>query len=180
MAESSSPPTATNAIGVITTTSTSTSIVGSTPPPDPWGVVAYEIGMFCSDTLAKTQPSLALKNAAAESRLLHLRNLCEVFLEWGREADDIKMSSLFSDWATGSRYFEVKTTIDKLRSIYGKRDVSSSPRWHINKRLAHSTTHRAAADRYDYTPHLRDLVPTLLEVIEKIELLRGSAFERYQ
>jgi hypothetical protein len=93
MSKDNNSPTATNVTGVITTPPTTTSIIGvNATPPDPWGVVAYEIRMCFSDTLTKPQVSRALDNAAAESRLLQIRNLCDIFLGIGRQPDNIHLS----------------------------------------------------------------------------------------
>jgi hypothetical protein len=141
-----------------------------------WVVIEYEVQMFRSDTLIRQQSSLALQNAAVESRLLHTRNLCEVFLELAKEQDDIVLSKMFADWTMNPRYDQLKHLVGELSAIYGKSKDEGSPRWVINKRLAHSTTHRAAKNGYEYAPHLEKLIPKLHEVINQLEALRRKQF----
>jgi hypothetical protein len=172
--EASIPVPPSGAISATNTPSSMSAIYGA--GDQRWMVIEYEVQMFRSDTLKKEQSSLALQNAAVESRLLHTRNLCEIFIELAKEEDDIVLSAMFDDWSTNSRYDQLKHFVSEIAAIYGKAKDEGSPRWAINKRLAHSTTHRAAGRGYDYAPHLKELEPKLLEIINQVEALRHMPF----
>jgi hypothetical protein len=151
-------------------------------PPAPWRIIDYETSMFQwlrqirIDGPVGPGLSEVIKNALAESYLLHVRNLCEIFLpEKEKKTDDLRPRDLFADWDSGARYFAVKRTIADLVAKYGRSGEPDTPRWHLNKRLAHSTRVRGESTGHDYTPHLKELVPLLSDVLGQIENLRRGA-----
>ena len=115
----------------------------------------------------------AIENAITESKLLHIRNLCELFCDpdAAKHDDDIKLKDLFDDWETNeARYSQLVKSRNDLCEAYGKGDPSR--RATLNKRLAHTTKRRAESDGYNYTELVEVLKPKILKVFEDIEALR--------
>jgi hypothetical protein len=169
----STAPTATNEI---------MAVAGGTqvpPTADPWRIIDYETSMFQWLSQIRinepVEPGLpeVIRNALAESYLLHVRNLCEIFLpDKEKRSDDLRPRDLFPDWDSGDRYLAIKETIAGLVAKYGKGDPDT-PRWHLNKRLAHSTLVRGESTGHNYAPHLTELVPLLSDVLRQLESLHG-------
>jgi hypothetical protein len=140
-----------------------------------WIVLNYEIEVF-SETSQILRQGLALsaadnlvtrgyvfgnlKNAVVESKLLHMRQLCEIFLSKGQEKDDIRLSDLFPDWDGEP---ERKNLTDRLRSWYGRRSCEGTPCWTFNKMLAHPTLQRGPC--YSYEPVLANFEPIVRQMI---------------
>jgi hypothetical protein len=132
---------------------------------DPWVVVNYELDMLNNmcELLIEGNDEYArfsshLRNAVVESAVLHTRNLLELLISKGGDPDDILLSSLMPTF--GSK------TVEKLRRAYGDRKTVDSPCWAFNKKLAHSTLGRT--DSYDYTPHLKTILPLIQELMSEI------------
>lgn len=97
------------------------------PSNDPWVVIEYEVMMFATlggPILPSDLPDeirVILSNAITESRILHVRNLCDILLPRKGEPDDIKLDALL-----GSIPPALQAKIDKLKTAYGHRNDSSS------------------------------------------------------
>lgn len=174
----STAPTATNEI---------MAVAGGVQAPhtDPWRIIDYETWMFqslgrtrISEPVAPGLPEV-IRNALAESYLLHVRNLCEIFLpEDEKRKDDLRPRDLFADWDSGDRYRGVMESIADLVAKYGEKGAPDTPRWQLNKRLAHSTLVRGESLGHDYAPHLTELVPLLSHVLGQLGSLRhGGRFD---
>jgi hypothetical protein len=153
------------------------------PAGDPWRIMDYEIWMLRELTRwlrrlrVEASPSVSdvVKNALVESFLLRVRNLCEVFLpDEGKKCDDLRLSHLFTDWESDERYAAIKKTIDGLRAAYGRSSDKTSPRWNLNKRVAHPTLVRGESPGYNHAPHLKTLLPLLWDVTTQIEILKKA------
>jgi hypothetical protein len=175
---------------IIATQTSATSSSHVSKPADPWIVIEYEVKMFRAalDILLRhTFPFPAgsvgrvLNNAVVESAVLHTRNLCEVFLPGGNpQPDDITLTGLFADWGTNPRYDRAKDLINPdLGAAYGKSNTPGALRFDFNKRVAHSTTHRAQSSGYNYGLHLTKLEPIILDIIREFENLRGVPFNLF-
>jgi len=130
-----------------------------------WIVFAYELEMFermlelCGDQFCFSRP---INNAIVESLLLHIRNLCDLLLSRGVDADDITLKTLLPHFNS--------PRVDELKKLYGSRKEVDSPCWTINKRLAHSTLVRS--ETFDYSPMLTQLTPVLRSVISEVQQAR--------
>jgi hypothetical protein len=149
---------------IIATQTAPTSSSHASKHADRWIVIEYEVKMFRAALdflLRHTFPFPAglvgrvLNNAVVESAVLHTRNLCEVFLPGGNpQPDDITLTRLFPDWGTNPKYDRAKDLINPdLDAAYGKSNTPGTPRFDFNKRVAHSTTHRAQSSGHNYGPH---------------------------
>jgi hypothetical protein len=145
--------------------------------PNYWVVVQYEFEMYSriGEMQRHIPHDVALKNALTESFLLHTRNLCElVGPDSKKRGDDLRLTDLFPDWETGSKYIDVKGLIADLVSVYGE-DVPETPRWTLNKRLAHPTRPRADKDGHDYTHIVQLLDAKIRGVFNELITLRGQS-----
>jgi hypothetical protein len=94
MVAASTAPSATNEIIEVLST------IPSPHAPDPWRIIEYEISMFQALACVQVHPAVPqfVKNGLAESFLLHVRNLCEIFLPPDeKKKDDLRPSDLFPD-----------------------------------------------------------------------------------
>ena len=136
-------------------------------------VINYEIGMFlsalifyqkrmekdCSDSVMENY----IKNALAESLVLHIRVLTEIFMPGGRE-DDIKAVNVMKKWCD-----EHKLLIKNLHHAYEKVYVSElkgTSKTLIDKLLAHGTNKRG--DMFDWSPVIRTMEPPLIEILRTL------------
>lgn len=143
------------------------------PTKDPWPVVSYEIDML-EQLEGPTRLAGAFRNALTESRVLHARQLCEIFL--GRppvRTDDIRLDHLVHDWNNSGRLREL---VDRLSEKYGHGSVPDSPCWIFNKKMAHATFERS--DNYNYETALAAVCPALKEIVAEIEFVTGKKFSR--
>lgn len=133
-------------------------------------VLRYEIDMH--EALPGGRSDQAIKNAITESMVLHVRQLCEIFLSSSKENDNIKLEDIVPKHPQSEPLI---TLIAELRSTYGSRRKEESPCWVFNKMLVHPTTERL--DRYNYEPALNCVRPILKKIIDHIES-RVGRFER--
>jgi hypothetical protein len=140
---------------------------------DPWIVFGYEIQMYFETRnllkyLKNKDPNnlinLITRNATVESELLHTRIMIEILISQGSETDDITLKDLMPEWHSTEN---AKLLTGKLKDIYGKRNEKDSPRWILNKMLAHPTKWRT--DRFDYGQVMRKIEPVVIEILSEIE-----------
>lgn len=140
----------------------------------PWEVLDYEADMFYAmwsllrpDHQGYAILDLHIRNAVVESALLHLRQLAAILLSEGDAPDDINLSDLLPGFQPAR--------VDELKRAYGERGQANTPRWIINKMLAHPTSRRGRT--YDYTRLLNQLAPLLDHVIQDVRdrRTRGDA-----
>ena len=121
---------------------------------EPWLVASYEIDMH--EHLSKVSVSERLiQNAITESRVLHARQLCEIFIPAGDSRnDDICLGHLVPGWDIESsvKYGRLRDLVQDLKRKYGYSRKPNSPCWVFNKKMAHATLERT--DDYDYGPAL--------------------------
>ena len=104
-----------------------------------WLVASYEVHML--EELLKGRHSRdVIRNATAESIVLHSRQLCEIFLSRSKEGDNIKLAALIPE---GDQSERLKKLIAELAHKYGSRREQGSPCWVFNKKLLHPTTERS-------------------------------------
>ncbi len=129
-----------------------------------WEVVHYEIEML--ENLQKIKLPLidenslkTLKNAIAESMVLHTRILIDIIISKGFNNDDIFLKDLIPGYQ--SDY------IEKLKVAYGSNNKKDSPCWEFNKLLAHATSNRSTG--HDYSPSLSKVIPLIEKIIIDIK-----------
>lgn len=137
-----------------------------------WLVASYEIHMH--ESLFEERPSDGvISKALDESRVLHARQLCEIFLSIGNQPDNIKLADLVPGSDQSDR---LKELITKLKYRYESIREEKSPRRVFHKMLLHPTTERL--DGFDYKPALDSVRPLLKLIVAEIESTRGNLFER--
>jgi hypothetical protein len=129
-------------------------------------VASYEIDMH--ETLSEYPSPRAILNAVTESKVLHARQLCEIFLSRSTEADNVKLEHLIPAVDQSER---LKELIAQLDREYGNRKIDGSPCRVFNKMLLHPTTGRT--DGYDYDSALNRVRPILKEIVAEIESRMG-------
>ncbi len=140
-----------------------------------WDTVSYEVRM--RKNLSQTPVLLpTLTNALTESRVLHARQQCDVFLSKGREKDDIKLEHLVPDWQSAANCAQLRELINDLKQKYGSRKNDDSPCWVFNVIMAHPTLYRGHG--YNYGPALQMVEPVLAKIVEEIESVAGRNFNR--
>jgi hypothetical protein len=143
-----------------------------------WGALAYEVKMYFNMRATFGNPATLLilssfiRNAIAESTVLHARILCDLFSsESKRYADDIGFPDLFDDWETvGERYMNLKSQIAQTKSAYGDSKIENSPCWQFNKMLAHLTKERSF--RHTYEEALQTVEPFIHNIVSELERLK--------
>lgn len=128
-----------------------------------WIVYDYELEMFrgtirLGDLEARAFFSQHIQNAIVESLLLHTRILVEMIISCDTEDDAINLKTLLPGFDSPK--------IQELKDAYGKRDDPNSPRYTINKRLAHST--RIRSYMFNYGPIMNRLAPLIHALVEEI------------
>jgi hypothetical protein len=139
---------------------------------NPWPVVAYEIDML-EQLEAPTRWRGAFRNAITESRVLHARQLCDIFLSRGSWPDDIVLAHLIPYWRDLNGLAKL---VERLEKDFGSRKAPGSPCWIFNKMMAHATLERN--DSYNYEAALVQVCPTLKLIVGEIESLIGERLER--
>ncbi|MDZ4819526.1 MAG: hypothetical protein SGJ20_11190 [Planctomycetota bacterium] len=132
---------------------------------DPWVIYDYEVHMLLTmctllvpgnDDYAKYPREV--KNAITECALLHARQVVDILLCKGKDADDILLKNLLPEFQSDN--------LTILHREYGTRSQENSICWTINKRLAHATTVRGPSCDYgvELTKTLEVLRPLLMEI----------------
>lgn len=139
-----------------------------------WIVFDYELDQLKAmcELLRVDNPVLAvfnshLRNAVAESAVIHTRIVTEILLPTGGMKDDIKIKHLAPSYDASSCI-----AVARLRTAYGERDDPRSHRYVINKRLAHATLDRTHT--HDWTDTLNALVPIIFEIANELEPYRPN------
>jgi hypothetical protein len=135
-------------------------------------VIDYEIMMFLRALIVEqrntliqaTNPDLLLytKNALAESRVLHIRVLAEVFLSGGR-GDDIKANNIMPEWCEQN-----KNILSKLNEAYISElsEIGGNPKTLIDKHLAHATLKRGQS--FDWVPVIKRMEQPLINLLKTL------------
>jgi hypothetical protein len=148
------------------------------PGKDPWLVASYEIDMH--EQLSRVSVSARLiQNAITESRVLHARQLCEIFIPaWDPKPDDICLGHLVPGWNDEhtARFKRLRDLVEDLKRKFGRSGRRNSPCWVFNKKMAHATLERT--DDYDYKPALSMIDSALRPIIAEIESVAGRTFRR--
>jgi hypothetical protein len=145
-----------------------------------WGTLAYEVKMYFNmrATFGNQATLLLLssfiRNAIAESAVLHARILCDLFSSEKKSKkypDDIGFSDLFDDWETaGERYSNLKSHIAGMKSVYGDSKTENSPCWQFNKMLAHLTKERGF--KHIYEEALQTVDPFIHGIVSELTSLK--------
>jgi len=134
-------------------------------------VMDYEIMMFLGVQVLQNKvrinttdtflPTL-LQNTLAETRILHIRVLTEVFLSGGR-SDDIKIEQLLPEW-----HKQNTVILKELDGAYKTPlpETGESPKTHIDKLLAHATVKRGAS--FNWTPVIERMEPPLRNILKAL------------
>jgi hypothetical protein len=125
-----------------------------------------------SDAAGKLVTELSpavVNNALTEGRVLHARQLCEIFLSRSTENDNVRLIHLVSE---SDQSQQLKKLVAELDEKYGNRRTEGSPCWVFNKMLIHPTTERSDGD--DYQSALDAVKPILKLIVREIELKRGQ------
>ena len=132
---------------------------------DPWDIVAYEAKMLFGLCAVLGGPAAQpdndlVANAIVESACLHTRILIDILLSKDSGlGDDIRLDQLVPGFQPPS--------VDKLRSAYGDARTQGSPRWTLNKMVAHPTLKRGTS--HDYTGVIRQLLPLIEAVWQEVQ-----------
>lgn len=147
------------------------------PSGGAWAVLEYEVAMYLEMRRLSADPATLLlsdpiRNALAESHVLHARILCDLFSKEKREKDDdIDFQDLFDSWDTSPRYKSLKALIQQMGTAYGS--GKGSPRWQFNKMLAHSTKNRST--KYDYGSALLAVDARIRGILRELVRLNPNA-----
>lgn len=144
----------------------------------PWNVFDYESYMYLytyvfvnnfafeSDNIEKQ----AIKNSYVESLMLHTRILSEILItKQEYDSDDINVDRIIPPEKQSNH---LEKLLLELNTAYGKSNEVGSPRWTLNKMLAHATLLRGSFYNYDHI--LEILHPLLLKIIEEIFALTND------
>lgn len=134
-------------------------------------VVDYEIMMFLgvphfqSKVKMRTESKLLqviYQNMLAETRVLHIRVLAEVFLSGGK-SDDIKIKRLLPEW-----HKQNAAVLQELDGAYKTPlpETGESPKTHIDKLLAHATTKRGSS--FNWSPVIKRMEQPLINVLKAL------------
>ncbi len=145
------------------------STIGSANQHKFWVVFNYEADMFfdlCSLLQEGNQEyahlTESVQNAVVECALLHVRQLVDILLSRGNDADDLNLAVFLPSFESNR--------LAELRQAYGSRNLIETPCWILNKKLAHPTTHRGSS--HDYTNLLNQLAPLLADIVQQVRSLR--------
>ncbi len=149
---------------------------------DPWVVLTYEVDMYFNMLATSRNAATffllngSIRNAIAESTVLHARILCDLFSSEGKSHDnDIGFSDLFGDWEVGETYVNLKNQIAKMKLVYGNHKTKNSPCWQFNKMLAHLTKERGSM--HSYEPALNMVDPSIRKIVLELDALKPGFTE---
>jgi hypothetical protein len=157
---------------------------GPITPTDPLEIVEYELGMFFGAIAAlSVVESLnplhrqVVKCTLVESSLLHVRNLCEIFLDKG-DRHAIKLGNLLKGYGASPQRMSVLDSAARLGKAYGRKDDPNSPWDIISTMVMHASKRRSNYGVYDQV--LRQLLPRIVEIKSALETLVGKKFKQIQ
>lgn len=146
-----------------------------------WPVLNYEIQMYFGARHLQGYPiggadqnMITLQTSAlTEVKALHVRILVEIFLKRKYE-DDINIDDLLPDWR------EKNTTVaHNLENAYDKKlRIGESPRWYLNKYLAHPDKRRG--DHFDWAPIIGRMDTPLKNVFKTLPVDKLDALKYFQ
>ena len=150
---------------------------------DYWPILNYEIQMYFGARHLQGFPIRGVDrsiitlqtSAMTEVKALHIRILVDIFLN-RKNRDDINIEDLLPDWRD-----QHKTVAHNLEVAYNKKlGIGKSPRWYLNKYLAHPDKRRG--DHFDWAPVIKRMDTPLKNVfktlpMDKLGMLRF--FQKY-
>ncbi len=148
---------------------------------DFWPVLNYEIQMYFGSRHLQGFPIvgadrniIALQTSAlTEVKALHVRILVEIFLK-RKYPDDINIEDLLPDWREKN-----ETTAHNLESVYDKKlQIGESPRWYLNKYLAHPDKRRG--DHFNWAPVIKTMDTPLKNVFKTLPMEKLDALKYFQ
>jgi hypothetical protein len=138
---------------------------------DYWAVLNYEIQMYFGARYLQGFPIkgadqilIGLQTSAmTEVKALHVRILLDMFLE-RKNSDDINIDDILPDWRE-----KHKTIVHNLEVAYNKKlEIGRSPKWYLNKYLAHPDKRRG--DHFDWAPVIKRMDTPLKEVFKTLPI----------
>ena len=98
-----------------------------------------------------------------EVKALHVRILVDIFLE-RKNSDDINIDDILPDWRE-----KHQTVVHNLEVAYDEKlEIGKSPRWYLNKYLAHPDKRRG--DHFDWAPVIIRMDKPLKEVFKTLPM----------
>jgi hypothetical protein len=107
---------------------------------------------------------LAIRNAVAESLVLHRRILIELLISKDNGPDDITLQTLMPDWIKTPK---AKQLVSDLQQAYGDSKTPDTPCWVFNKLIAHATLERS--NFHDYSSVLNVVEPPVNYLLIEIK-----------
>jgi hypothetical protein len=150
---------------------------------DYWPILNYEIQMYFGARYLQgfpikgADPNLITLHTSAmtEIKALHVRILVDIFLE-RKNSDDINIDDILPGWRE-----KYKTVAHNLEIAYDKKlGIGKSPKWYLNKYLAHPDKRRG--DHFDWAPIIKRMDTPLNEVFKTLPTDKLGAliyFENY-
>lgn len=148
---------------------------------DYWPILNYEIQMYFGARHLQGFPIKAADrnlitlqtSAMTEVKALHVRILVDIFLE-RKNRDDINIDDILADWREKNR-----TVAHNLEVAYEKKlEIGKSPRWYLNKYLAHPDKRRG--DHFDWAPVIKRMDRPLKEVFKTLPMEKLGALTYFQ
>lgn len=148
---------------------------------DYWAVLNYEIQMYFGARHLQGFPIVGADrniitlqtSAMTEVKALHVRILVEIFLK-RKYPDDINIDDLLPDW----REKNVTVTRNLELAYDEKLIIGETPRWYLNKYLAHPDKRRG--DRFDWAPIIERMDPPLKNVFKTLPTDKLHALKYFQ
>jgi hypothetical protein len=148
---------------------------------DYWAVLNYEIQMYFGARHLQGYPILnANRNliilqtsAMTEVKALHIRILADIFLGT-QNKNDINIDDLIPDW----RIKNLVIANDLDIAYNTKLKIGESPKWYLNKYLAHPDKRRG--NHFDWAPIIRRMDPPLKEVFKSLPMEKLEALKYFQ
>jgi hypothetical protein len=148
-----------------------------------WGALAYEVKMYFAMRVTDANQATSLllsgfiRNAIAESTVLHARILCDLFSCETKKTsklyqDDVGFSDLLNNWETDEKYKNLKSLIAEMKTAYGDYQTKDSPCWQFNKMLAHLTKERGISHSYEEA--LKTVHPLIHKIVSALESLKSG------
>ena len=146
-----------------------------------WPILNYEIQMYFGARHLQGYPIkgadhniITLQTSAlTEVKALHVRILVEIFLK-RKYPDDINIDDLLPVWREKNA-----TVAHNLENAYDKKlKIGKSPRWYLNKYLAHPDKRRG--DHFDWAPVIIRMDTPLKNVFRTLPMDKLEALKYFQ